>query len=285
MMMNEKVEGLITSQCYPIKDAIECGVFDKLNMGRFITDELIDDDLFIIVASMFDQNLVYIAGCVNKENKRFSTHIIMPVQDLVPQFDFAGLVIKHFDGYRMVYSPVATLEEEFIEFIQQMGLKKVSMTSVSGEFACPPADNDKVKSLADLDYLSVERLRTVMRFQSVFPENTKQSLDYYESIDNMFEEAKEYRDISAVAYRDGMPAGFALVNITDQDGVYRLAFVTVFPGFEDLTIYDDMIQHITHSLEKYGCTITLTQATGTRYAQRDLSSLGYVPYTINFERK
>lgn len=283
--MSRPTNPLISSSCLPLAEFKSLPLYDELvEMGYLEADED-PENIFVVVADIFSSALVCTVGFVNPETKTIRLQFIIPMKDIIPKFDFGSLLLKHFPGYSLHYSPGAEMDDFYVEFLANIGFTITHVTYVSGNEECPEPSEGSAVLLSDMEYLDKERLRTTLRFQSLYPEDDPKTKAYYNSIDQMFSAAEEYPHISAVAMRDGKPAGFAVIEQVNDERTYRLAFHTMFPGHEHSCVLADMINLLTWWMEKFGCSITLNVGSQTTVDIAALTAMGFTPYTNNFERR
>lgn len=283
--MERPTTSLVSSSCIPLAEFKSLPLHDDLvEMGYLDADED-PENVFVMVADIFSSPLVCSVGFVNPNEKTIRLQFIIPLKDAIPTFDFGGLVLRHFPGYSVHYSPSADMEDQYVEFLKVVGFEIAHVTYVSGEEACPEPTEGSVARLADLSFLDKERLKTQLRFQTLYPENDPKTKAYYDSIDEMFSVAEEYSDVAAVGLRDGKPVGFAVIEQIGEERNYRLAFHTMFPGCDYCAVLADMINLLTYRMGQFGCTITLNVGTNTHLDTDALIAMGYVAYTNNFERR
>lgn len=283
--MERPTSSLISSSCLPLAEFKSLPLHDDLvEMGYLDVDED-PENVFVMIADIFSSPLVCSMGFVNPNEKTIRLQFIIPLKDAIPSFDFGGLVLRHFPGYSVHYSPSADMDDIYVDFLKVVGFEIAHVTYVSGNDICPEPSEGSAMLLSEMEYLDKERLKTTLRFQTLFPENDKRTMEYYDSIDCMFDAAKDYPHIAAVALRDNKPAGFAVIEQIGDERNYRLAFHTMFPGNEFNSVLSDMVNLLTYWMEKFGCSITLNVGSQTNLDPAALIAMGYTAYTNNFERR
>lgn len=276
---------LIVTHCWPGNEVNDEDLKSTLSSMGYIDWEEDLSGMYLVVAKIMGEDLVAAWGYKDPQAKLFSLEFILPLKEAIPNFDFAGQLVKHFPEYMVRYSPPHTLEEQYVNFITMMGMSLRSYTFVSGEEECPPpAETNQAKRFEDVPYLDKERLRTLLKFQSQFPENDPRSVAYFESIDTMFEESETYPDIAAVGYRDGKPVGLAVIEKITDSHSYRLSFSAVMPDAGE-GVLEEMLHVLTFNIERYGCVIGVNLSPDNQKAIERIGLMGYCGYTIDFERR
>lgn len=277
---------LIASACKPLEEFKSDPLYAKLIDMDYVEKETDPEDVYVVVASIIDKPLVCAMGYASKHDKTFRLEFIIPLQDVIPVMDFGGLMLKHFPGFSVHYSPSASMDPIYIDFMKQVGMQIAGNTYVSGDSPCPEPTEGSVSRLTDLDFLAQERVKMILRFQSVYPENAPETQQYYASIDEMFDTAETFENVAVVGLRDGKPAGFAVIEQTaDEDRTYCLAFQCVFSGFDGPTVLADMVNMLTYNMERLGCSMMVNVNQKTCITEEAMLAMGYVQHTINFFRR